>query len=128
MTLGNPKSGAAQSVVETEQRIKAMPSAAPMTFAGVRLSHPDKILFPEQGLTKATLVGYYEAVASRMLPLIVDRPLSLVRCPQGRGRKCFFQKHDNGGFPRGIRRVTIKEGAGAIRTYFFITDLAGLVA
>ena len=96
--------------------------------AGVRLSHPDKVLFPKQGLTKSDLATYYEAIAERMLPQISDRPLSLVRCPQGRDSKCFFQKHDQGGFPEALKTVAITEASGQAASYFFIDGLAGLVA
>jgi bifunctional non-homologous end joining protein LigD len=96
--------------------------------AGVRLSHPDKVLFPKQGLTKSDLATYYEAIAERMLPQISDRPLSLVRCPQGRGSKCFFQKHDQGGFPEALKTIAITEASGQTASYFFIDGLAGLVA
>ncbi len=68
-------------------------SAAEDVVAGVRLSHPDKVLYPEQGYTKRDLAAYYEQVAEWMLPHIVGRPLALVRCPAGCGKPCFFQKH-----------------------------------
>ena len=96
--------------------------------AGVRLSHPDKVLFPKQGLTKSDMATYYEAIAERMLPHISDRPLSLVRCPQGRSGKCFFQKHDQGGFPDAMKTVEITESSGVKASYFYIDTLAGLVA
>ena len=96
--------------------------------AGVRLSHPDKVLFPKQGITKSNLASYYEAIADRMLPQIADRPLSLVRCPQGRGSKCFFQKHDQGGFPDAMKALDITESSGTRASYFFVDRLAGLVA
>ena len=57
------------------------------------LTHPDKILDPESGMTKLMLANYYLAVAEQMLPHIADRPLSIVRCPEGIGKPCFFQKH-----------------------------------
>jgi bifunctional non-homologous end joining protein LigD len=96
--------------------------------AGVRLSHPDKVLFPKQGLTKSDLATYYEAIAERMLPQISDHPLSLVRCPQGRGSKCFFQKHDQGGFPAALKTIAITESSGARASYFYVDTLAGLIA
>lgn len=96
--------------------------------AGVRLSHPEKVLFPQQGITKSDLAAYYEAIADRMLPQISDRPLSLVRCPQGRGAKCFFQKHDQGGFPSALKTIAITEASGARESYFYVDTLAGLVA
>ena len=96
--------------------------------AGVRLTHPARVLFPSQGLSKGDLAAYYEAAADLMLPHIEKRPLSLVRCPSGSGKKCFFQKHDTGGFPDAMRRVPIVEASGAKSSYFYVTDLAGLIA
>ncbi|MYZ48281.1 DNA ligase D [Propylenella binzhouense] len=96
--------------------------------AGIRITSPNKVLFPGQGVTKADLLDYYEAVGEAMLRYVGGRPLSLVRCPQGRGRKCFFQKHDTGGFPDAMRRVMITENSGETEQYFYVDDLAGLVA
>ncbi len=96
--------------------------------AGVRLTHPDRVLFPGQGLSKGDLAAYYEAVAKLMLPHIANRPLSLVRCPAGSGKECFFQKHDSGGFPDAMQSAPVAEASGTIARYFHLTDLAGLVA
>jgi len=95
---------------------------------GVRLTSPSRVVFPGQGITKADLVAYYEAVAEVMLPHIKDRPLSLVRCPQGRAKACFFQKHDTGGFPDEIKSTTVTEKDGTKEHYFYIEDLPGLIA
>jgi len=96
--------------------------------AGVRLTHPDRVLFPSQGLSKRDLAAYYEAVADLMLPHVAKRPLSLVRCPAGSERNCFFQKHDTGGFPEAMGRVPITEASGSKKSYFYVSDRAGLVA
>src|SRR5262249_25889694 len=61
--------------------------------AEIKLSHPDKRLFPPEGPTKQELADYYAQVASRMWPYVKDRPLALLRCPQGAKKECFFQKH-----------------------------------
>ncbi len=94
----------------------------------LRFTSPTRVVYPEQGVSKAVLAGYYEAVAERMLPFIAHRPLSLLRCPQGRAKHCFFQKHDSGGFPDAIERVDITENDGEIEQYFFVHDLGGLIA
>ncbi len=96
--------------------------------AGVRLTSPDRVVYPGQGVTKADLVAYYAAVAERMLPYIEQRPLSLVRCPQGRAKYCFFQKHDTGAFPDQMKHIPIAEKDGHTEEYFYIEDLAGLIA
>ena len=61
--------------------------------AGLRLTHPDKVLFADRGVTKRDLAQYYALVAEWMLPHVVDRPLALVRCPDGMAGKCFFQRN-----------------------------------
>jgi bifunctional non-homologous end joining protein LigD len=87
----------------------APPQAKAKTTPGPRLTHPDKILDAESALTKQQLADYYAAVAGHMLPHIADRPLSLVRCPEGTGKPCFFQKHVNAMLPKGIGTVTVPD-------------------
>lgn len=97
------------------------------TVASVRLSNPGRILYPEQSITKLELARYYEAIADWVLPHVIHRPLSLVRCPQGRGSKCFYQKHVTDSSPETLHGVRIKEGRG-YANYISIHDLAGLVS
>lgn len=100
---------------------------APVTVAGVRLSNPDRVVFDGQGLTKLDLAHYYAAVAERMLAHAGNRPVSLVRCPQGRNKHCFFQKHDTGGFPDAVKTVAIAEKDGGTADYLTLPDAAALV-
>ena len=72
----------------------------------VQVSHPEKVLFPDDGITKGELVGYYRAVAPRMLPLISGRPVTMQRFPDGIGRGGFLQKQIGRHFPDWIERVT----------------------
>ena len=95
--------------------------------AGVRLTHPDRVLYPAQGVTKRELAAYWEAVAGRALPHLAGRPLTLVRCPQGRQRKCFHQQHAGPGLPASLRRVTVPTAAGGAAEHVAAEDLAGLV-
>jgi DNA ligase D len=92
---------------------------------GVRLSNPDKILYPEQGITKGDLADYYVAVAERLLPHSAFRPITMVRCPTGRGKKCFYQRHAGPGVPEQLGEVTVP---GFDEPYLYIRDLPGLVA
>jgi bifunctional non-homologous end joining protein LigD len=96
-------------------------------FHGVTLSHPQKVLYPEQGITKLALAEYYEAVAEWMLPHVVNRPISLVRSPAGRAKKCFFQRHAGSGIPPQLSEVPI-EGFGESQAFLFIKDVSGLMA
>lgn len=94
----------------------------------VALTNPDRVLYPAMGLTKADLAAYYRAVADLMMPYIVDRPISLVRCPQGRQRKCFFQRHRVEGFSDLFRTVKVKETVGGQKGYLYISQPEGLIA
>ena len=103
-----------------------MKAAAGETFvAGVRLSNPDKILYPEQGITKADLAEYYVAVAAAMLPHVAFRPITMVRCPTGRQQKCFYQRHAGAGIARQVEKVKVP---GFDNPYLYIRDLPGLIA
>ena len=93
----------------------------------IELTHPDRVLFPDSGLTKLGLAGYYAQVAKWMLPHVIDRPLSLVRCPDGQGEKCFYQKHAVKSSPKVLRRVEVQE-QGAAEEYLAVADLEGLLA
>ncbi len=97
------------------------------SVAGITLSNPHRVLYPEQGVTKRGLAGYYEAVADWILPHVADRPLSLVRCPRGMTGECFYQKHVSDSVPDAIHGVEIREENG-IGVYVMIRDLAGLIA
>ena len=93
--------------------------------AGVRLTNPGKVLFPGQGLTKLDLAHYYERIADHILPYLADRPLTLVRCPEGQARQCFYQKHVTDQFPPAVRRVDVGEAEpyGAVDTLQGILSL-----
>lgn len=94
----------------------------------VRITNPDRVIFPEAGITKGALAGYYRAVGPLMRPWIAKRPVSLVRCPRGTARDCFYQKHDNGGFGPHVRHVAITEKDGGTADYLYVEDTTGLVA
>lgn len=96
-------------------------------IAGVTLTHPDKVLYPEVGLTKRELAEYLAAVAEPLLTYAADHPLSLVRCPDGIGDKCFYQKHLTARMPRGFKTVIIREKDGGKAEYLYIDDAAGLI-
>jgi bifunctional non-homologous end joining protein LigD len=95
--------------------------------AGVRLTNPDRVLFPEEGYTKRDLAEYYERVADWILPYVVKRPLTLVRCPEGYTGECFFQKHFTGSLPDAVRAVIVRI-KGKREEYVAVDDIAGVVA
>ena len=94
---------------------------------GVKLSSPDRVVYPDNGVTKADLVAYYAAVSETMLKYVGDRPLSLVRAPAGVKGHQFFQKHDTGGFPSGFKKVVIPYTDADDDKYLYIEDTAGLI-
>jgi bifunctional non-homologous end joining protein LigD len=97
-------------------------------IAGVRLTHPDKPLYPAMGVTKRELADYFAGIAEAMLPEVTDRPVSLLRCPDGRGEACFFQKHAGSGLPEPVRKIAIAEKDGARKDYLLFNSTAALVA
>lgn len=103
------------------------PGPAPAPAATITISSRDRVIFPESGQTKGDLAVYYAAIAPLMLPFLGGRPVSLVRCPQGRARKCFFQKHDSGGFGDGVHHVPIREKDGGSEDYLYVTDAQGIL-
>ncbi|MEJ5978271.1 DNA ligase D [Novosphingobium sp. PS1R-30] len=105
---------------------KAQPAPAPEPT--VRISNRDRVIFPESGQTKGQLADYYAAVVPLMLPHMAGRPISLVRCPQGRAKKCFFQKHDSGMFGKDVHQVPIREKDGGHEDYIYVEDSAGILA
>ncbi|MHA6722743.1 DNA ligase D [Sphingomonas sp. RS2018] len=100
---------------------------APVAKRAVKISNPERIIFPDSGQTKGDLADYYEAVAAIMLPWTAQRPVSLVRCPQGRAKHCFFQKHDSGAFGEHVRQVAITEKDGGAEDYLYVMDAAGIL-
>ena len=101
---------------------------APAPESDVTISSRDRVIFPEAKATKGDLADYYAAIAPVMLPHTARRPISLVRCPQGRGKKCFFQKHDSGSFGDHVLHVPIKEKDGEHEDYLYVEDSDGLLA
>jgi bifunctional non-homologous end joining protein LigD len=96
-------------------------------IAGVRITHPDRVFYPAEGITKGDLAHFYADYADWVLPHIVDRPLAIVRCPAGIAGQRFFQKHPGESAPAELRRVQIPETDGKA-TYLVVDDVKGLVA
>ena len=103
---------------------KPQHDAAPVT---VPISNRERVIYPESQITKGQLADYYAAIAPLMLPWMGSRPISLVRCPQGRAKKCFFQKHDAGSFGDAVRHVGIVEKDGHEEPYLYVDTPDGLM-
>ncbi|MES2306326.1 MAG: DNA ligase D [Gemmatimonadota bacterium] len=115
-----------RSPAATTHRRQAKPDSG-TTVAGVEISHPDRIVYPEAGITKLELARFLERFAPLMLPHVGNRPLSLVRCPEGIAEECFFQKHWTGKLPDSLTSVAITQSDRAKHPYVVVRDARGLV-
>ena len=84
-------------------------SDASSTVAGVRISHPDRVIYPCLGISKIQLARYYDRIGEWIVPHVAGRPLTLVHCPAGIGAPCHFLKHAKAWGPNALRRVRIQE-------------------
>lgn len=124
-----PKSAAYRSDVGDSIAAKRSSVKSTSEHAPVRLTHPDKILDAESGLTKQMLADYYWEIAEHLLPHIAGRPVSLVRCPDGAAKPCFFQKHVNATLPKNIQHVDVPDRkTGKIEPYITIDTAQALAA
>jgi bifunctional non-homologous end joining protein LigD len=103
-------------------------NAEDAAVAGVRLTHPDKVLYPAMGVTKRQVAEYFAVRAKVMLPHVMGHPVSLVRCPEGREEACFFQKHAGSGFPDVVERIAVEEKSGVKKDYLLFNSKAALVS
>jgi bifunctional non-homologous end joining protein LigD len=99
----------------------------PRKIGKVSISHPGKVIFPAQGITKGDVAEYYHAVNDLMMPYLEDRPLSFVRCPAGAEKGCFVQKHPGPWLSKDVPRITLPEVEGE-GDYVFIEDESDLLA
>ena len=99
---------------------EALPQTPPVT-------HRERVIF-DGGKTKGDLADYYWQIAPLMLRYAAERPVSLVRCPQGRAKRCFFQKHDSGSFGDHVHHVPIVEKDGAAEDYLYLDDAEGILS
>jgi bifunctional non-homologous end joining protein LigD len=119
---------AAREVDAPPQAPSSAAKGGKLVVAGVTISNPDKVLWPahdgEEAITKADLVRYYEAAAERILPHVADRPISIIRAPEGIEGEQFFQRHAMPGSNPRLKLVDVKER----KPYVSIVDVGGLVA
>ena len=90
------------------------------------ITHPEKVLFPDDGITKGDLAAYYEMIAPVMLPHIVRRPVTMERFPAGIGKKGFLQKDVSKGFPEWLQRVEVPKKDGVVH-HPIVTDTRSLL-
>ena len=90
------------------------------------ITHPEKVLFPADGITKGQLAAYYEAIAPLMIPHIANRPVTMERFPAGIGKKGFIQKDVSKGFPAWLKRVEVPKKDGTVH-HPIVTDTRSLL-
>lgn len=99
----------------------------PVRAAGVVITHPERVVWPDAGFTKGDLARYYEQVAPWLLPHIANRPLSLLRCPDGSAAECFFQRHMGQERPAGVESFVWEGSRPSSRSYLYVTNLEGVL-
>jgi bifunctional non-homologous end joining protein LigD len=111
----------------TKAEKKKPGKSTPESF-GIEISSPERIIYPELGLTKKDLADYYAAIDPLIMVDAAKRPMTLIRCPGGRTGECFFQKHDKGTFGPHVKQIPIKEKDGHKENYLYFDDIRGLLA
>jgi bifunctional non-homologous end joining protein LigD len=105
----------------------AAPSSSPATVGGVHISHPDRLIYPDQEISKVQLARYYESIADWIVPHVTGRPLTLVHCPAGIASPCMYLKHAKQWGPRALRRVKIQEKT-KVGEYLVADNIEGVVS
>ncbi len=114
--------GRAKAVAISDAHAKTAPKTAPLQLEGIDISHPDRVMDEKSAATKGDLARYYARVAQAFLRFAKDRPMALVRCPQGAAHQCFFQKNAMPGLGKQVRR-----GKAAGHGILWIDDAPGLL-
>ena len=105
----SPRAGDARTAPAAAPRARRASSGADKPLVrGVKISHPERVVFPDPGLTKLDVARYYEAVAELMVPYLERRPLTVIRCPGGIAAECFFQKNVTPSVPRSVAKVRVR--------------------
>ena len=91
-----------------------------------RITHPERVVFEGATYTKGDVADYYRSVAKWLLPELRDRPLSLLRCPDGSQGECFFQKHHAGSLGEHVRAIALKQKSGS-EQYLYIDSIEGVI-
>src|SRR4029079_17005813 len=107
---------------------KKKPSKSTPESFGIEISSPERIIYPELGLTKKDLADYYAQIEALIMVDAAKRPMTLIRCPGARTGECFFQKHDKGTFGPHVKHIPIKEKDGHSEDYLYFDDIRGLLA
>jgi len=122
--------GAAASAVPAKAakatKAPAKAKAPDRAADGVTISHPERVVFANARLTKGDVADYYRQMARWILPEVARRPLSLLRCPDGVDKPCFFQKHHGTGLGDAVEAIPLEQKSGR-EDYLYIEDTEGLL-
>ncbi|KQQ82538.1 DNA ligase [Xanthomonas sp. Leaf131] len=124
-TTAASKAAASKSITSKSRATKSTASTSTSTD-GITITHPERVVFPKIGISKGDVADYYRAVAPLVLAEIARRPLSLLRCPDGIGGECFFQKHEGRHLGAHIKAIPLKQKSGT-EDYIYVEDAAGLL-
>ena len=119
---GEDQNGSQRALGGRKQRTSRTDSRS----SQVQISSRDRVVFAESGITKGEVADYYAAVADWILPDLADRPLSLLRCPDGAAGACFFQKHHADSLGEHVQAIALKQKSGT-EDYLYVRDAAGLL-
>jgi bifunctional non-homologous end joining protein LigD len=125
------KAGSRKKSKKQTSRLKVAPPKSlnkGVQVAGVTLSNPDRVLFPDSGLTKRQVAEFYESIEKWIVPHVVKRPLAIVRCPEGEGGECFFQKHLHFGEGKDVHEAKLNsKERGKNSRIIYVDDLRGVI-
>lgn len=116
-----------RTMEEIEKGIKPLKRNTKDTIEGIKITNPDKIIYPESKITKLEVIKYYQHVAKHMLPYLENRIISVIRCPEGIKKEKFFKKHlekEN----EGIEKIILPNKSNKKEDYYYITDIEGLIS
>ena len=116
-----------KAVTSSAKTSRGNAAKSPDVVAGVVITNGDKVLYPEAGITKRDLAEYYEAIGDWIVPQLTGRPLTLVRCPNGWDKPCFYQKHAKESLSEYIDRIDIREDGGK-QPYMMANSVSAAVA
>jgi bifunctional non-homologous end joining protein LigD len=122
-----PKHLSAKEAKPTRSKRKKAMQATAEDF-GIEISSPERVIFPELGLTKKDLADYYATIEPLIMIDAANRPMTIIRFPSGRTGEGFFQKHDKGTFGPHVKHVPIEEKDGHFEDYLYFDDIQGLLA
>lgn len=117
----------AKSAAKLSAKSRAKAAAKEQGMSEQRITHPERIVFPDVKISKGEVADYYRAVERWLLPELTGRPVSLLRCPDGIGSQCFFHKHHSDGFGPDVHPVRLRESAGQA-DYVYVEDIQGVLA